>query len=170
MLRTHILGHACSHWSEETQGNKEIQVFFKRSKEVIKVEILEIYKGMFSIFIDFSDLLASCVTGYVWIDPTNFSAAMYMTHVIIYLYVEISYFECINKKKLILPQIRFLISPSESYSQSWPKNCQKKGKERLKKNGRKTEKKLNMKMDPSIQRVCFFLFLLIFRLKCIVGL
>ncbi len=54
--RAHILGYLYSNRSEDTQGNKEIQVLFKRSKEVIKLESLETYKGMLYMFItDFSD-------------------------------------------------------------------------------------------------------------------
>ena len=60
-----ILGHLYSYWSEDTQGFKEIQVLLKRSNDVIKVESLEIYKGMPTKIKDFLYLLASCVTFYV---------------------------------------------------------------------------------------------------------
>ena len=39
-------------WSQDLEENKEIQVLFKRSNKVIKVESLKIYTGMLPKFID----------------------------------------------------------------------------------------------------------------------
>ena len=49
--RAHALGHLYNHWSEDVEENKDIQVLFKRSKEIIKVESLEIYKIKYAYYV-----------------------------------------------------------------------------------------------------------------------
>ena len=57
-----------------------------------------------------------------------------MMHVIIYLYVEISYFECINKKKLILPhKLDSSLALAKVIANHDQKIAKRKGKERLEK-------------------------------------
>ena len=64
---------------------KKIHVLLKRSKEVIKVEKLKIYKDMLLIITKFSDLLASCVPWHMYEYTKLIFPLLYMWCMLLYI-------------------------------------------------------------------------------------